>query len=60
MIATEIKSDGATVRIHDEFCNKATAQGCISNLNQIVTNSYKRRTLETKPADYKATTPMPQ
>lgn len=42
MIADEIKSDFSTVRIHDEFCC-SPSQGCLSHLNQIVTNSYKRR-----------------
>lgn len=45
MIATEIKNDNATVRIHDTFCNNVS-QESISRVNQIVSNSYKRRTLE--------------
>ena len=45
MIAAEIKTDVTTVRIHDEFCS-SPSQGCISHMNQIVTNSYKRRNTE--------------
>lgn len=48
MITTEIKSGGATVRIHDEFMSSAPDQGRMSHLNQIVTDSYKRRIMETQ------------
>ena len=44
MITIEIKTKSSTVRIHDEFCSNPT-QGCISHLNQIVSNSYKRRNM---------------
>ena len=44
MIAAEIKTDVTTVRIHDEFCS-SPSQECISHLNQIVSNSYKRRSM---------------
>ena len=44
MIADEIKFGSSIVRIHDEFCS-SPSQECISHLNQIVTNSYKRRSM---------------
>lgn len=44
MIVAEIKNTNSTVRIHDEFCN-AVSQNCISQLNKIVSDSYKRRLL---------------
>ena len=44
MIAAEIKTDVTTVRIHDEFCS-SPSQECISHLNQIVSNSYRRRSM---------------
>ena len=46
MIADEIKTDSSVVRIHDEFCSSPSqAQECISHLNQIVSNSYRRRNM---------------
>lgn len=44
MIAAEMKNDVATVRIHDEYYVREP-QGYIAQLNQIVTNSYKRRAM---------------
>jgi len=44
MIRTEIKTKSSIVRIHDEYCN-APSEGCISHLNQIVSNYYKRRNM---------------
>ena len=44
MIRTEIKTKSSIVRIHDEHCN-APSEGCISHLNQIVSNYYKRRNI---------------
>lgn len=44
MIVSETKTAVSTVRIHDEFCVNPTS-GRISHLNQIVSNSYKRRTM---------------
>ena len=44
MIRTEIKTKSSIVRIHDEYCN-APSEGCISHLNQIVSNYYKRRNI---------------
>ena len=44
MIVAEIKNTNSTVRIHDEIC-KAVSQNCISQLNKIVSDSYKRRLL---------------
>lgn len=59
MIAEEIKTDVTTVRIHDEFCS-SPSQGCISHMNQIVTNSFKRRNTEGQSSDPKNTNSMPQ
>ncbi len=42
MIAAEMKSDVSTVRIHDEYYAREP-HGCMTQLNQIVSNSYKRR-----------------
>ena len=51
MIADEIRSNSSIIRIHDEYCSIPN-QGCISHINQIVTNSYKRRSTATAvPAD---------
>ena len=47
MIADEIKTDSSIVRIHDEFCS-SPSQECMSHLNQIVSNSYKRRNMVTQ------------
>lgn len=44
MATFEIDNKTATVRIHDEFCNKATDLS-IQNINRIVTNHYKRKAL---------------
>ena len=44
MIADEIKTGSSVVRIHDEFCS-SPSQECISHLNQIVSNSYRRRSM---------------
>ncbi len=42
MIAAEMKNDVSTVRIHDEYYVKEP-HGYMKQMNQIVTNSYKRR-----------------
>ncbi len=42
MIAAEMKNDVSTVRIHDEYYVKEP-HGYMRQMNQIVTNSYKRR-----------------
>ena len=44
MIADEIKTDSSIVRIHDEFCS-SPSQEYMSHLNQIVSNSYRRRNM---------------
>lgn len=44
MIAAEMKNDVSTVRIHDEYYVKEL-KGYMKQMNQIVTNSYKRRTV---------------
>lgn len=44
MIVSEKKTTVSTIRIHDEFCASPTS-GRISHLNQIVSNSYKRRAM---------------
>ncbi len=59
MIATEIKTNKMTVRIHDTFCS-SPSQGCISRVNQIVSDSYKRRTMAVEAAQNKDERPMPQ
>ncbi len=43
MVATEIKTDGITIRIHDEFCSDKSDTERMWNLNRIVSESYKRR-----------------
>lgn len=47
MIADEIKTGSSIVRIHDEFCS-SPSQEYMSHLNQIVSNSYKRRNMVTQ------------
>ena len=42
MIVTEIKTNTATIRIHDEFYSQQV-EGELSHLNKIITDSYKRR-----------------
>ena len=42
MIVTEIKTNAATIRIHDEFYSQQV-EGELSHLNKIITDSYKRR-----------------
>lgn len=42
MIAAEMKNEVSTVRIHDEYY-VSEPHGYIAQLNQIVSNSYKRR-----------------
>lgn len=59
MIATEIKGSNAVVRIHDTFCTNP-AQGCIARVNQIVSNSYKRRTMVEEVPVNKDERPVPQ
>lgn len=49
MVVSERKTTVSTVRIHDEFCTNPTS-GRISHLSQIVSNSYKRRIMETEMA----------
>ncbi len=61
MIATELKSASTTVRIHDDFCKTPPVQTSISQLSQIVTNSYKRRTAANpQPVNTTMNTMMPQ
>lgn len=48
MIVREYKNGLVTVRIHDEYCNEAAAQS-LSQLDRIVSNSYRRRKLEQQP-----------
>lgn len=45
MIASEIKNNKTTVRIHDTYCSNPT-EGCLSRANQIVCDAYTRRTAE--------------
>lgn len=59
MIAVEINNKAATVRIHDEFCS-TPSQGCISRLNQIVTDSYKRRSMNCSVETDKSEVQKPQ
>lgn len=59
MIATEIKNDSTTVRIHDTFCNRVS-QECISRVNQIISNSYKRRTMAEESSQEENGTGVPQ
>ncbi len=42
MATFEIDNKTATVRIHDEFCSKAT-DFSVQNINRIVTDHYKRK-----------------
>ena len=42
MIAAEMKNEVTTVRFHDEYY-VSEPDGYMTQLNQIVTNSYKRR-----------------
>ena len=44
MVAAELKNAVSTIRIHDEYFETSTGH-CISRLNRIVSNSYKRRQL---------------
>ena len=44
MATFEMNNKTATVRIHDEFCNKAT-DFSVQNINRIVTDHYKRKVL---------------
>ena len=44
MIAAEFKNAISTIRIHDECCEASPAR-CISHLNRIVSDSYRRRQL---------------
>lgn len=48
MIVSERKTEAATVRIHDEFCVSPTSVR-ISQLDRIVSSSYKRRAMEMGP-----------
>lgn len=43
MIAAEMKNDVSTVRFHDEYCASKPGR-YMAQLNQIVTDSYRRRT----------------
>lgn len=45
MIAAEFKTPAATIRIHDEYF-EAAADGCISRLSHIVSESYRRRQMQ--------------
>lgn len=45
MVVAEYKNEVVTIRIHDEYCTKATDE-CIARLGYIVSESYKRRQLE--------------
>lgn len=42
MIISEINKDNSTIRIHDDFC-ESKIENRLSQLNYIVTESYKRR-----------------
>ena len=42
MIVTEIKTNTATIRIHDE-CYSHRVEGELSHLNKIIADSHKRR-----------------
>ena len=42
MIISEINKDKSTIRIHDDFC-ESKIENRLSQLNYIVTESYKRR-----------------
>lgn len=59
MVASEIKKEKTTVRIHDTFCNQPT-KGCLSRVNQIVSNSYIRRISAEMNTQNKVESPMPQ
>lgn len=45
MIAAEIRGEAATVRIHDTCCGHASPD-CLSRVNRIVSDSYRRRSTE--------------
>ena len=47
MATFEIDNKTATVRIHDEFCSKAT-DFSVQNINRIVTDHYKRKALSSQ------------
>lgn len=47
MVKLEIKNTASVVRIHDDFCKPANDRQ-LTNLNQIVSDAYKRRQLEEK------------
>lgn len=42
MIISEINKENSTIRIHDDFCENKI-ENRLSQLNYIVTESYKRR-----------------
>ena len=42
MIAAELKRKGATVRIHDEYCQKETEEA-MARISGIVSRAYRRR-----------------
>lgn len=45
MVELEIKNSVSIVRIHDDYCQSATERH-LTNLNQIVSDAYKRRQME--------------
>jgi len=47
MIAAEFKNAVSIIRIHDEYC-APEATHCITRLGQIVSESYKRRSLSSE------------
>lgn len=59
MVATELKTAVSTIRIHDEYC-EATTEGCISRLNHIVSESYKRRHMQNRVDDTVVTSFEPE
>lgn len=46
MITAEINTPTATIRIHDEYFESSTDR-CISHLSHIISESYKRRQMQT-------------
>ena len=45
MLVAELKKDGATIRIHDDYC-ETISEKSVLRLNQIVTDFYQRRKKE--------------
>ena len=59
MIVSEINKENSTIRIHDDYCeNKIDSR--LSQLNYIVTESYKRRKIgETQTVNNSLVNKMP-